>query len=69
MQQPVPLEHTNVVFCFLFLAIGISLTLLLALVEFFMIGIPRYIRIQKQRRERKKVAAHGVQKGRTGKIK
>ena len=62
LQEPQPLEISNVVLCFMFLAVGIGLSLFTALTEFLVVGIPSGIQKQKQKRERRRVATHKTQR-------
>ena len=51
------MEITNVIFCFIFLAGGIGLSLCQGLAESLMVGIPSCVEKVRQRRERRRVAA------------
>ena len=64
LQEPQPLEISNVVFCFMFLAVGIGLSLYTALAEFLVVGIPSGIQKQKQKRERRRKASQRAQRER-----
>ena len=57
LQEPKPLEISNLVFCFMFLPVGIGLSLCIALAEWLIVGIPSGIKKQKQKKERRRFAA------------
>ena len=56
LQEPQPLEISNLVFCFMFLPVGIGLSLCIALAEWLIVGIPSGIKKQKQKKERRRMA-------------
>ena len=64
LQEPQPLEISNVVFCFTFLPLGIGLSLCIALAEWLIVGIPSGIQKQKQKRERRRKASQRAQRER-----